>query len=341
MYKQSVRQYIVPTILRLAGLTLIAATATLAAQERQTAITTRPTIDILATLKAPVTLYNHDDLSYSSSTGATEAAAAERLNLSSSADASTELSNQPPPRRRYGRPNYHDSRTNPDGSSKYTFVVGGGFTVPTANTGHYLKPSYSFQVGGGRNFSKQLALIAQFDWDNFGIQSASLSKLLTIYNNEINAFNAANPTRPVALLTQLGGGTHVWSFSVNPTFMFAGNGNTGAYFVVGAGFYHKATNITVPTTAVACDYYGCYQYAANQSIDKYTSNAPGFSGGLGFTYKPSRYGSQRFFAEARYVWIDNQQRPFSEGTSTSNYYNVFPQNSSRTGYIPVKVGLRF
>lgn len=340
MHKQRANLLSVPTIVRLAGLALVAASTTITAHAQTATTMARPTIDILATLKAPVSLYNPDELTYSTSAGSREAAAAETFNLSSSAGTSGELANQPPPRRRYGRPNYHDSRTNPDGSSKYAFVVGGGFTVPTATTGRYLKPSYSFQVGGGRNFSKQLALIAQFDWDNFGIQTASLDRLLNIYNGEIAAYNA-NHSPSIPLLTRLGGSTHVWSFSLNPTFTIAGDGNTGAYVVVGAGFYHKATNITIPSTGVSCDYYGCYQYAANQSIDKYTSNAPGFNGGIGFTYKPSRYGSQRFFAEARYVWINNQPRAFSEGAANSNYYNVFPQNSSRTGYIPVKVGLRF
>ncbi len=48
---------------------------------------------------------------------------------------------QPPPRRRYGRPNYSDSHTNPDGSSKYTFMVGAGFVTPIQDTGNYLTTS--------------------------------------------------------------------------------------------------------------------------------------------------------------------------------------------------------
>lgn len=332
MYKQSVRQYIVPTILRLAGLTLIAATATLAAQARQTAITTRPTIDILATLKAPVTLYNPDDLSYSSSTGATEAAAAERLNLSSSADASTELSNQPPPRRRYGRPNYHDSRTNPDGSSKYTFVVGAGLTMPVGNTHKHLIPSYSFKVGAGRNFSKKLGLLAEFNYDNFGFQGSTVNTQRILYNSLGATDQNGSP------LSQLGGSSHVWSFSLNPIVTLIESERSSMYVVAGAGFYHKTANFTVPGTSIYCDYYGCYQYAADTSIDKYTSNAPGFSGGIGFTYKPSRYASERFFVEGRYVFVDNQPRPY---TNNSTSQNLYPANSNRTSYVPITVGLRF
>src|SRR6202044_1638369 len=101
------------------------------------------------------------------------------------------------------------------------------------------------------------------------------------------------------------------------------------------GFYHKTANFTVPTTGTYCDpYYGCYQYAANQTIDKYTSNAAGFNGGMGLTYKPSRFAGERFFAEVRYVFMDNSPR----AASNTNYY---PPNANQTYYVPITFGLRF
>jgi hypothetical protein len=115
----------------------------------------------------------------------------------------------------------------------------------------------------------------------------------------------------------------------------------GAYLTGGVGYYHKTANFTVPGTGVYCDpYYGCYEYSANQTVDKYTSNAFGANGGLGFTFKPSRFAGERFFVEARYVWTDNQRRPFNV-SGTTPYYNAFPQNSARTTYVPITVGLRF
>jgi hypothetical protein len=279
------------------------------------------------------------DSGYSSSV-ASDAVPAPSLEFSSAALSSK----QPPPRRRYGRPNYADSHTNPDGSNKYTFFGGAGFTLPTGGTHNYLTPGYKFQVGGGRNFNKTLGVVLQFDYDHFGFQTATLNKLLSIYNNEIAVYNAANPGNTVSPFTQLGGSSHDWSFTLDPIVNYYNGDRLGAYVVGGAGFYHKTANFTIPQVGTYCDiYYGCYQYQANQTIDKYTSNAFGLNGGFGFTFKPSRFAGERFYAEARYVWTDNQPKPYSETGTTANpnYYNVFPQNSARTTYIPITFGLRF
>ena len=260
---------------------------------------------------------------------ATDAVAAERLSLSSD-------SMQPPPRRRYGRPRYTDNSHNPDGSNKYGFLVGGGFTLPTGGTHNYLKTNYNFQVGGGRNFNKNLGLMAQFDWANFGIQTNTLNTLLATYNNLGAVDQNGNP------LTQLGGTSHVWSFTLDPVYNFTGGDKSGAYVVAGVGFYHKTANFTVPAIGQYFDpYYGLIQYQANQTIDKYTSNAVGVNAGVGFTYKPSRFANQRLYAEARYVYMANQPKPYSQGSSTSPYFNVFPQNSAKTTFIPVTFGVRF
>ncbi|MGD0796386.1 MAG: hypothetical protein ABR910_01570 [Acidobacteriaceae bacterium] len=277
---------------------------------------------------------------YSSSVdSSSDAVAGEQLDLSSAALDST----QPPPRRRYGRPNYADSHTNPDGSNKYTFVAGAGFTLPTGGTHNDLTTGYKFQVGGGRNFNKTFGVLVQFDYDHFGFQEATLTKLLTIYNNEIIAYNNANPGADIPQISQLGGTSHDWSFTLDPVINYYNGERAGAYVIGGVGFYHKTANFTTPQTAEECSIYGCFDYQANETVDKYTSNAFGANAGFGFTYKPSRFAGERFFAEARYVWTDNQPRPYSETGTTANpnYYNVFPQNSARTTYIPVTFGLRF
>ena len=72
------------------------------------------------------------------------------------------------------------------------------------------------------------------------------------------------------------------------------------------------------------------------------------NGGVGLTFKFSRFSSQRFYIEARYVAIFNKQRvgltafnvntPFGRSYTGFNYY---PANSNRTTYIPIKFGLRF
>ena len=162
---------------RIAAVTFLAAAGTLGLHAQQSAGTAKslPPVNLKATLTAPLDLSTPDDLKYSSSTGTDEMANAENFNLSSSAD-------QPPPRRKYSRPNYNDSRTNSDGSAKYTFFVGGGFTLPVGGTHNYLATSYDFQAGAGRNFNKTFGVNVQFDWDNFGFQTATLNNQLAIYN---------------------------------------------------------------------------------------------------------------------------------------------------------------
>ena len=249
-------------------------------------------------------------------------------------------------RQRYGRPRYRGNNTNADGSSKYVFFAGAGLSQSIGNTFHYLTPSYGVQVGGGRQFSRNVSVPIQFDYDHFGFAGQTLGNQLSLYTYEIGLYNAANPGNQVSTLSSLDGSSHVWSFSVDPTYTISAGEGLGAYVVVGAGFYHKTANFTTPGIGEYCDpYYGCYTYQANQTVDKYTSNAPGFSGGFGLTYKFSRFSNERFYGEVRYVFVDNSQRSgvtIKNATpANANVYNEYPANSNRTTYIPIKVGLRF
>src|ERR1035437_5968245 len=269
-----------------------------------------------------------------------------RFRLSSAAPDSS----QPPPRRRYGRPNYSDSHSNPDGSPKWTFMVGGGLGLPIGDTHVYETPSYGFQFGGGRNFNKTVGVLLQFDYDHFGLQGATIANQEYIYNYCTPAQVTAGYCAPAGPgqggnITQLDGNNHVWSFTVNPTFTLATEGSLGAYMVVGGGFYHKVTNFTLPQTQQACGIYGCGYYTVNANVDHYTSNAPGVGGGFGLTYKFSKFSNERFFVEGRYVFMANENRP---GVTTKNVAsapltasNLYPANSHRTTYIPITFGLRF
>jgi hypothetical protein len=242
-------------------------------------------------------------------------------------------------RKRYGRPRYRGNNTNADGSSKYIFYGGAGLSQPIGNTWHYLTPSYGFEVGGGRQFSKHFAVPVEFNWDHFGLTKQTL-------NNQVVVYDSPYLFGTGAVDGLLDGNSHVWSFSVEPTYTFYQGDAWGAYVEAGAGFYHKTATFTIPQTEQYCDYYyGCYQYQANEPIDSYTSNAPGFDGGFGITYKFSRFSGERFFAEARYVFVDNSQRQGitvnNVGSITSTSTNFYPANSNRTTFIPIKAGIRF
>jgi hypothetical protein len=315
---------------RIAAVTFLAAAGTfgLHAQQSSGTAPSLPPISLKSSLTAPLDLSTPDDLKYSSSIGSDEMANAETFNLSSSAD-------QPPPRRKYSRPNYNDSRTNADGSPKYNFIVGAGLTLPVGGSHNYLATSYNIQAAAARNFNKTFGVQVEFDWANFGFQTATLNRQLALYNSLGATDQNGNP------LSQLGGTSHIWSFTLDPIMNFYTSDTWGAYVIGGGGFYHKTANFTVPSIGTYCDFFGfCYQFQANQTIDKYTSNAFGVNGGVGFTYKFSRWANERFYAEARYVWTDNQPKPYDVSGRTS-YFNAFPQASARTTYIPVTFGIRW
>ena len=164
-------------------------------------------------------------------------------------------------RQRYGRPRYRGSNTNADGSNKYIFYGGFGLQQPVGNTWHYYTPSYGFQVGGGRQFSKHFALPIEFNYDHMGLTGQTLTNQINLYNNGINYFCNLNATEcatdGVTDYSALDGNAHVWSFTVDPTYTFFQGESVGAYAVAGVGFYHKVTNFLAPEEEEYCDpFYG-------------------------------------------------------------------------------------
>ena len=249
---------------------------------------------------------------------------------------------QPPPRR-YGRPNFSDKTSNPDGSAKYTFLGGIGVPLPVGDTHIYETPSYGYQFGAGRNFDKNFGVLLQFDYDHFGLQAATLNNQTYVYGILLGC--TQSQIAAGSCVTGLDGNNHVWSFTLNPTFTLAAPGPWDAYAVVGGGFYHKVTNFTQPTTQEACSIYGCGYFTVSSNIDHYTSNAFGLNGGLGVTLKLSRFSNLRLYLEARYVLVLDQQRagvtPANAASAPASATNFYPANSNRTTYIPIKLGFRF
>ena len=246
-------------------------------------------------------------------------------------------------RRRYGAPRYRGGNSNADGSQKYFGFAGAGLTIPTGVTHKYDTTSWSFQAGVGRNFNKNLGVDVQFDWDNFGLQGSTLNQQAYI----------EDPTGQYGLLGNTDGYSHVWSLTVDPIYNIKQGDTWGAYITAGGGFYHKITTFTTPQAAYIY-YFGIpEQVVQNEPFDSYTSNAPGVNAGFGVTYKVSRFANERLYAEARYVQTFNTYKPGIDGNNYNSYsgttpyaysyptYNLYPANSNRTGYIPIKFGLRF
>ncbi len=298
-----------PAVRRISALALFAGASSLALYAQQAGApaaahaNAQNTVQV-ADLSFNESLASRAGVSYSSSSndGAAPATSldAERLNLAM--DPSSAL--QPPPRRRYGRPRYNDSSHNPDGSNKYTFVVGAGMTAPVGNTYHYLNTNYAFQVGGGRNFNKNFGVLLQFDYDRFGFNGRTLYNQLSLYNYCPPAY-AGN----CSSLASLDGNTHVWSFSLNPIYQIYSGPGVGAYVVGGVGFYHKVANFTTPETGEGFDYiYGPYTYTANAMIDHYSSQCAGLQRRFWFDLQAVTLCQGTAVCRGRYVFVDNSQR---------------------------------
>jgi hypothetical protein len=343
---------LVGLVRRTAALSLLmAGTATLLQAQQSPAVASAQNVStqpapvqpaplFLASDAAPAALTSTSGSGYSSSVSSSSDAVATsasdaRFNLSSAALDSS----QPPPRRSYGRPNYSGGNTNSDGSAKWTFMAGAGFTLPIGDTHVYETPGYVFQFGGGRNFNKTIGVLLQFDYDHFGLQTSTLNNQQYIYNYGCTLILQEEDV--CTLVSGLTGSNHVWSFTLDPTFTLPTNGSLGAYAVVGGGFYHKVTNFAEPELIPT--EFGEYEEEA--SIDEYTSNAFGVNGGFGVTYKFSHFSNERFYMEARYVLLLNSQRvgytAANVGTTSYDGYDAYPANSNRTTYIPVTFGIRF
>lgn len=312
-------------VLRTAAVTLVSAAGTLCLHAQSTSAT-QPVkaLDLKASLMAPVSVTTPTDLNYSSSVGADEMAKADDLGLGNG-----EM--QPPPRRRYGRTNYSDRWHNPDGSKKYTFAVGGGFDAPAGSTGKDLAVNWRFQVAGGYNIDKKLSVQLEYDYDKFNLTSGNINRQFNRYNSLGLVDQNGNPID----FSGLDGSTHVWSLTLNPKYNFYQGESAGAYVIGGGGFYRKVTNWTLPQQGTYCDFFGfCYTFTQNQVFDHYSNNAGGLNAGIGFTYRLSRWASENVYAEARYVWVDNQP-------STNSVNGLYPENNHRTGYFPVTFGIRW
>jgi hypothetical protein len=298
--------------------------AGLIAANAQQAVTPATTVAPTLNFQAPQVFTEAQEASFSSSSAQNQVAEAENP-----FDFLETANTQPPPRRSYGRPRYRGGNTNADGSNKWGFLVGAGLTAPVGDDSNYLKPSWGFQIGGGRNFNKNFGVMAQFDWDHFGFTGQTIANQANLY--------FADPTNQ----TGLDGNSHIWSLTLNPTYNIHSGEGIGAYVVVGGGFYHKAATFFVPTSV--CDPFYGICYAANETVQNYSSNSAGVNGGFGLTYKTSHFSSARLYAEVRVVHTFNNYRPEStinpDGSVTG--WNFFPQNSQEATYFPVKFGLRF
>jgi hypothetical protein len=201
----------------------------------------------------------------------------------------------------YNRQGY--SRHHSDSLTDHLAIeLGAGLNVPAGNTTTWQAVGYSINLGGGWNFNSRFGVLAEYN------------------------FNHANI--PINTLTNIGepdGNVHVWSLTLDPIFYLKTSGHIGGYVTGGGGFYRKLTSFTEPVfVGDYCDYfYGCYPQYENVTLSHFSSNQGGANFGAGVTYKPNADGKGKFYAEARYVWVDSPASSASSvGTGTVSMFPI-------------------
>ena len=183
---------------------------------------------------------------------------------------------RPPPRYAYQ-----------DRWSHIAFEAGAGFTAPIGNSQTDLTYGWNFRGGLGYKFSRDLSLMAEYEFDRNKIPGAILSQV-----------------------GEPGGNVHTWSLTLDPVLYYKTSGAWGGYITGGGGFYRKVTSFTQPALAFGqyCDFFYCYpyQYTTNVTVAHFSSNQGGANLGTGFTF--GGWNSSKFYLEARYEWLDTPGR---------------------------------
>jgi len=184
---------------------------------------------------------------------------------------------------------------------KFSADFGGGFTMPTSSTGHYLDSGWNIRGGVGYNFSPYLSAMLNLGFDSMGINSTTLADI-------------GVP----------GGNVHVFRAVIDPVVHLTPKSRVDIYLTAGGGFFHRYQEFTAPTivtTTAFIPFFGFYpvSFGANQILASSSVNKPGYDVGAGVAF--GSFGHGRFFADARYE-------------------HMFLNNGATT-YIPVTFGFRW
>lgn len=185
---------------------------------------------------------------------------------------------------------------------RFNFSLGAGFTNPIGTTGSNLDIGWNVGVGAGVNFSNWVGAMIDVNYNQLGINSATLSSI-------------GFP----------GGNTNVFSATLDPIIHLTPRSHFDLYITGGGGYYRREIEFTAPTIAGFTGYnpfFGFYSAAVpvNAVVSSYSVSKPGVDIGAGIALGTKWHG--KFFAEAR-------------------YNRIFINGSTRMDYIPVTFGFRW
>ena len=202
---------------------------------------------------------------------------------------------------KYGEPSFHH----------LAIEAGAGFDAPLGNTKNAQTFGYNVKLGGGWNFNRRFGVLLEYEFNHTGIPNAVLAAVAAQNGVGVN------------------GSVHVWGFSLDPVYNYKTTGAWGGYVTGGGGFYRKLTTFSTPVDlGIVCDFYGCFEQFANQTVNHFSSNQGGLNIGTGVTHNIGDSGA-KVYAEARYLWVNS---PSSTATKVG---------TGTVSMIPVTFGIRF
>jgi hypothetical protein len=198
--------------------------------------------------------------------------------------------------------------------SALTWEAGGGFNAPISGTSNYLTFGGNFTAGAGVNFSKRIAMLAEYQFVDDKLPGAIIAE------------TGAN-----------GGYAHLWSLTLDPVIDLFPKAKNDVYVTGGGGFYRKVTSFTDPEEAEYC-YYFCEVGYENAVVGHFSSNQGGVNAGAGFQHRTGAMtddGRLRIYAEVRYLYA------FTPAVGYSPNGLGAPTIGANTRLLPVTVGLRW
>ncbi|MGH9604320.1 MAG: hypothetical protein ACRD3N_01350 [Terracidiphilus sp.] len=197
-------------------------------------------------------------------------------------------------------------------AKNFAFEVGGGVNAPESSSVTW---GGNFTIGGGANFSKNLALLLEYQFID--------DKL---------------PGALIAETGASGGHAHIWSLTLDPVLDLFPKASNDIYATGGGGFYRKVTSFTDIEPEEFCSYFYCGVGYVPQTVGHFSSNQGGYSIGGGYIHRMGGiYGTSKMklFAEVRYLDVLSPAlttQPNGLGSATVG---------ADTKLVPVTFGIRW
>ncbi len=187
----------------------------------------------------------------------------------------------------------------PEDNPRGNVHLGAPIVIPLNPTARAVHLGFGVNVGGGYNFTRKHGLVGEFLWNDLFPTNEALAKIRTALNDRTIDMSVG--------LTNI---------TANYRYELRGR-NLGTYFLGGAGLYYRHTSLSKEVTAgknIKCtptwEWWGftCTGgfVTENQTIGSWSASAPGYNGGIGFTF---RVGDPpyRIYAESRYHYAPNHR----------------------------------